>query len=101
MPQVSLLVDLKFSVLKGMEMVAVYEGEDDDTLAGDPLSSTDACDVAFRFHILASATPLTREEYIDMQLQEAERLRRIVEQHEHDADRHQHIARNGFDAGSS
>ncbi|HYU32388.1 MAG TPA: putative Ig domain-containing protein [Thermoanaerobaculia bacterium] len=40
-----------------------------------PLDTKDPCLIAFRFHILASATPLTRDEFIAQQKDEAERLR--------------------------
>ncbi len=40
-----------------------------------PLDDVDPCDVAFRFHIQASATPLTRNEFLTQQRAEAAKLR--------------------------
>ncbi|BAY26513.1 peptidase S8/S53 [Calothrix sp. NIES-2100] len=45
---------------------------------GTPLSDVDPEDVAFKFHVLASATVLTREEFIAQQTQEALKLRDAI-----------------------
>src|SRR5262249_11390936 len=44
----------------------------------NPLDDVDPCDVAFQFHILASATPLSRDEFIAQQTDEALRLRDAI-----------------------
>jgi hypothetical protein len=44
----------------------------------NPLEDVDPFDVAFQFSILASATALTRQEFIDQQTAEALKLRNAI-----------------------
>ncbi|WP_048324300.1 CARDB domain-containing protein, partial [Crocosphaera watsonii] len=53
-------------------LTAIYESQ------GSPLADIEDEDIAFQFHILASATALTRDEFIEQQTQEALKLRQAI-----------------------
>ncbi|MGE3817844.1 MAG: putative Ig domain-containing protein, partial [Isosphaeraceae bacterium] len=48
------------------------------TQRSNPLADVDPFEVAFQFHVMATATPLTREEFVAQQTAEAQRLRTAI-----------------------